>query len=104
MLEAVQYCIVQADTQVAQLKQQVKAKKAELEGQKSDYELRKQEQQRRLEEVERRAEKEREEVLIASEHYKSLGKQWKEKENQLEMLRFKIRTQQMELEQMQMSL
>ena len=41
MLEAVRYCIVQADNSILDLKKQVKVKKEALEDQKQDFELKK---------------------------------------------------------------
>jgi len=43
MLEAVRYCIVQADNQVNELKKQVKTKRENLEAQKRDLDSKKQE-------------------------------------------------------------
>jgi hypothetical protein len=43
MLEAVRYCILQADNQVNELKKQVKTKRENLEAQKRDLDSKKQE-------------------------------------------------------------
>jgi hypothetical protein len=48
--------------------------------------------------LERRMDKEREELQISSEVYRGLGKQCAEKANQLEELKFKVRTQESELQ------
>lgn len=51
----------------------------------------------------KQAEKEREEVMISGEVFKGLSKQYVEKQNELEMLKFKIDQQRRELERLQMS-
>lgn len=74
MIEAVKYCIMQADGGLVDMKKQLKEKKEAFEKQKSDFDTKKEDQAQKLAEIERWAEKEREEVLISSEVYKGLGK------------------------------
>ena len=79
MLEAVQYCILQADAGLVDLKKNLKVKREQYELQKREFEKKREEQQIELAKIERQAEKEREDVLISSEVYKGLGKQCMEK-------------------------
>ena len=79
MLEAVQYCILQADAGLVDLKKNLKVKREQYELQKREFEKKREEQQIELVKIERQAEKEREDVLISSEVYKGLGKQCMEK-------------------------
>ena len=90
MLEAVRYCLMQADAGLTELKKNLKDKRENLELDRQAFEARKREQEAQLEELEKRANREREEVMSSSEVYKGLGKQCTEKSNELEMIKYKI--------------
>lgn len=90
MLEAVRYCLMQADAGLAEMKRNLKEKRENLELDKKAFEARKRDQEAQLEELDKKANREREEVMISSEIYKGLGRQCTEKSNELEMVKFKI--------------